>query len=172
MCTSSKTPISITVTPVFGRTGILGWNLWDLLPVCTHIIYYHTFNVTASKALIREDEVRLGGRLNVDVQWDYACNQVDGGLWGYLVDDCPPFVFQIRGNLLAIVVRCLFTSQRAERRDFTSTEPLTSRFFFFFFSLFHNRPLWVFLLLFYPRCPPPPRFVRNALHSQPRPAIV
>lgn len=56
--------------------------------------------------------------------------QGGGGLEGYWVDDCPPFVLQIRGNLLAIVAPCLFTSQRAERGDFSSAEPMTSRFFF------------------------------------------
>lgn len=49
------------------------------------------------------------------------------------MDDCPPFVLQIRGNLLAIVALCLFTSQKAESGDFSSTEPMTSRLFFFFF---------------------------------------
>lgn len=50
------------------------------------------------------------------------------------MDDCPPFVLQIRGNLLAIVALCLFTSQKAESGDFSSTEPMTSRLFFFFFK--------------------------------------
>lgn len=91
--------------------------------------------------------------------------QGGGGFEGYWVDDCPPFVLQIRGNLLAIVAPCLFTSQRAERGDFSSTEPMTRRFFF------QNR---VSLLLFYPLCllSLSLRFVLDAVHSQPRPAIV
>lgn len=63
-----------------------------------------------------------------------ACDWVMVGrvMEGYWVDDCPPFVLQIRGNLLAIVALCLFTSQKAESGDFSSTEPMTSRLFFFF----------------------------------------
>lgn len=80
-----------------------------------------------------------------------ACDWVMVGrvMEGYWVDDCPPFVLQIRGNLLAIVALCLFTSQKAESGDFSSTEPMTSRLFFFFL----NHPLWVSHLLFYPLCP-------------------
>lgn len=48
-----------------------------------------------------------------------------GGFEGYWVDDCRPFVFQIRRHLLAIVAPCLFPGQRAERRDFSTTEPMT-----------------------------------------------
>ncbi len=55
--------------------------------------------------------------------------QGGGGFEGYWVDGCPPFVLQIRGNLQAIVAPCLFASQRAERGDFSSAEPMTSRFF-------------------------------------------
>lgn len=102
------------------------------------------------------------GRLEEGCMW-----QGGGGFEGYWVDDCPPFVLQIRGNLLAIVAPCLFTSQRAERGDFSSAEPMTSRFF-------QNRPLRVSLLLFYPLClfSLSLRFVLDAVHSQPRPAIV
>lgn len=65
-----------------------------------------------------------------------ACDWVMVGrvMEGYWVDDCPLFVLQIRGNLLAIVALCLFTSQKAESGDFSSTEPMTSRLFFFFKS--------------------------------------
>lgn len=81
-----------------------------------------------------------------------ACDWVMVGrvMEGYWVDDCPPFVLQIRGNLLAIVALCLFTSQKAESGDFSSTEPMTSRLFF---NFFFNHPLWVSHLLFYPLCP-------------------
>lgn len=72
-----------------------------------------------------------------------VCGVMRGGMhvagwWG----DCPPIVLQIRGNLLAIVTPCLFTGQRAERGDFSSAEPMTSKFF-------QNHSLWVSRLPFY-----------------------
>lgn len=91
--------------------------------------------------------------------------QGGGGFEGYWVDDCPPFVLQIRGNLLAIVAPCLFTSQRAERGDFSSTEPMTSTFFSKWSSLGFSLALLSFL-----------SFLAVSLLcsgcSQPRPAIV
>ena len=92
-----------------------------------------------------------------------ACGRVEGATRGYWVDDCPPFVLQIRGNLQAIVAPCLFTSQRAERGDFSSTEPMTRRFFS------KSSPMGSSLALL---SSPSPCFVLSAVHSQPRPAIV
>lgn len=125
---------------------------------CAHTLM-HVFPVSAGRPLIlqaetsdsRLDEWPCGWSEGGNARRD-ACDWVMVGrvMEGYWVDDCPPFVLQIRGNLLAIVALCLFTSQKAESGDFSSTEPMTSRLFFFFFL---NHPLWVSHLLFYPLCP-------------------
>lgn len=109
---------------------------------CAHTLM-HVFPVSAGRPLIlqaetsdsRLDERPCGWSEGGNARRD-ACDWVMVGrvMEGYWVDDCPPFVLQIRGNLLAIVALCLFTSQKAESGDFSSTEPMTSRLFFFFFK--------------------------------------
>lgn len=71
--------------------------------------------------------------------------QDGGGIQGDGVDGCPPFVLQIRGNLLAIVAPCLLAIQRAERGDFSSAEPMTSSFCSKWFSLGPSLALLSFL---------------------------
>lgn len=152
VCAWSKTPI----TPNY---GILIWqecDCWLTSPgfvgqsVCTHK-FAHVFYCLAglpldSGGLQRPLTIRLNGRARA---WsaEEGCAPQDG--WGDIqgdgVDGCPPFVLQIRGNLLAIVAPCLLAIQRAERGDFSSAEPMTSSFCSKWFSLGPSLALLSFL---------------------------
>lgn len=140
-----------------------------LVFVCAHT-HKHTRAVCRQAAGATDRQI--GGKAMCvwrdGVWWGDGCVWEDGeGLEGYWVDKCPPFVFQIRGNLLAIVAPCMFTSQRAERGDFSATQPMTSRVSFYKSSslgLSCSFILCLFLLSL--------RFVLDAAHSQPQPAIV
>lgn len=154
------------------------WQLAKTSRICCESvgaqIHLHTCIVSVGQLLIQEAVAAIGGQIEWKSMcmegwsmgwWEEGCMwQGGGGFEGYWVDDCPPFVLQIRGNLLAIVAPCC-SPARELREGISAPQSRWCRFF--------SKPSSLGLL-FYPLCLflLSLRFVLDAVHSQPRPAIV
>lgn len=136
-CTCASAPGAKLQLPQLWRSCLAGSDCWLPSPGFWSGESARINSPTSSTVWLGLVIQASAAAINTQAEWKSACVEQRGrmraagrlgGIQGYGVDGCPPFVLQIRGNLLAIVAPCLLAIQRAERGDFSSAEPMTSSF--------------------------------------------
>lgn len=121
------------MTFLLGMTVTVGQNLHDLLGKCVH-----TLNPAATSAIDSQIEWKAMCMEGWSVgRWEEGCMWQGGGVfWGLLGGRLPTLCAPNPGESAGHCGSLLVHQPESWERDFSSAEPMTSRFF-------QNRPLWV-----------------------------